>query len=105
MKENQDLKELVKQRYNELALDSNTLKGCCCGKSPATPSKKVFTIINQSILLHITLTIHQTHETPVLFRLKISHNHKLLYKTPPRYSYFHTKYHRLDMYKPHLSTL
>lgn len=33
MKENQDLKELIKQRYNELALDSDTLKGCCCGKS------------------------------------------------------------------------
>ena len=47
MKENQDLKELVKQRYNELALDSDTLKGCCCGKSPATPSKKVFTIMSE----------------------------------------------------------
>lgn len=47
MKENQDLKELVKQRYNELALDSDTLKGCCCGKSPAPPSKKVFTIMSE----------------------------------------------------------
>lgn len=40
MKENQDLKELVKQRYNELALDSDTLKGCCCGKSPGNPIKE-----------------------------------------------------------------
>ena len=48
MKENQDLKELVKQRYNELALDSDTLKGCCCcGKSPVPPSKKVFTIMSE----------------------------------------------------------
>lgn len=47
MKKNQELKELVKQRYSELALNSDELKGCCCGKKPASPSKKVFTIMSE----------------------------------------------------------
>lgn len=43
-----DLKELVKQRYSELALNSDILKGsCCCGKNPAAPSKKVYTIMSE----------------------------------------------------------
>ncbi len=40
-------KELVKQQYNELALNSETSKKCCCGKSPEVPSKKVFTIMSE----------------------------------------------------------
>ncbi len=44
---NQALKELVKQRYSELALNTDELKGCCCGKNPAAPSKKVFTIMSE----------------------------------------------------------
>lgn len=48
MDKNKDLKELVKQRYNELALDSNALKGkCCCGTNPAKPAQKVFTIMSE----------------------------------------------------------
>lgn len=47
IKNNQDLKELVKQRYSELALNTDELKGCCCGKNPAAPSKKVFTIMSE----------------------------------------------------------
>lgn len=47
MKDNQYLKELVKQRYSELALNSDELKGCCCGKNPTSPSKKVFTIMSE----------------------------------------------------------
>ncbi len=41
-----DLKELVKQRYNEVAL-VNTAEAskCCC--NPAAPSKKVFTIMSE----------------------------------------------------------
>lgn len=46
MNTNEEKKALVKQRYSELALNSDALKsGCCCGTNPATPSKKVFTII------------------------------------------------------------
>ena len=47
MKENSHLKELVKQRYSELALHADALKGCCCGTNPASPSKKVFTIMSE----------------------------------------------------------
>lgn len=48
MNENQKKKELVKQRYSELALNSDALKsGCCCGTNPAQPSKKVFTIMSE----------------------------------------------------------
>ncbi len=46
---NNDKKELVKQRYSELALNSNSLKeqSCCCGTNPAIPSKKTFTIMSE----------------------------------------------------------
>lgn len=47
LKNNQDLKELVKQRYSELALSTDEPKGCCCGRNPAAPSKKVFTIMSE----------------------------------------------------------
>lgn len=48
MNDNQKKKELVKQRYSELALNSDELKGkCCCGTNPAAPSKKVFTIMSE----------------------------------------------------------
>lgn len=48
MKDNKALKDLVKQRYSELALNADLLKGgCCCGKSPAAPSKKVYTIMSE----------------------------------------------------------
>lgn len=41
-----DLKELVKQRYNEVALLSTAeADKCCC--NPAAPSKKVFTIMSE----------------------------------------------------------
>lgn len=44
-----DKKELVKQRYSELALNSYSLKEqtSCCGTSPASPSKKTFTIMSE----------------------------------------------------------
>ena len=45
---NQDKKELVKQQYNELALNNNSLKvQSCCGTNPAIPSKKTFTIMSE----------------------------------------------------------
>ncbi|WP_300699496.1 arsenite methyltransferase [Bacteroides sp.] len=47
IKNSQDLKELVKQRYSELALNVDEPKGCCCGRNPAAPSKKVFTIMSE----------------------------------------------------------
>lgn len=48
MKNNRELKELVKQRYSELALNSQALKdGCCCGTNPDVPSKKVFTMMSE----------------------------------------------------------
>ncbi|WP_293740777.1 arsenite methyltransferase [Parabacteroides sp. ASD2025] len=47
MSENQNLKELVKQRYNELALNAEALKGCCCGVNPKGSSKRVFTIMSE----------------------------------------------------------
>lgn len=41
-----DIKELVKQQYNEVALlDTNEVSKCCC--NPAAPSKKVFTIMSE----------------------------------------------------------
>lgn len=48
MKDNKALKDLVKQRYSELALNADLLKGgCCCGKNPSAPSKKVYTIMSE----------------------------------------------------------
>lgn len=48
MNTNEEKKALGKQRYSELALNSDALKsGCCCGTNPATPSKKVFTIMSE----------------------------------------------------------
>ncbi len=48
MNKNEEKKALVKQRYSELALNSDALKSsCCCGTSPATPTKKVFTIMSE----------------------------------------------------------
>ena len=46
---NNDKKELVKQRYSELALNSDSLQEqtSCCGTNPATPSKKTFTIMSE----------------------------------------------------------
>ena len=47
---NNDKKELVKQRYSELALQSNELtkeQPCCCGTTPVAPSKKTFTIMSE----------------------------------------------------------
>lgn len=36
MKKEDELKELVKRRYDELALNSDSLKcGCCCGTTLA----------------------------------------------------------------------
>jgi small redox-active disulfide protein 2 len=43
-----DLKELVKQRYNDLALGFDTIEKCCCNPlAPAAPSKKVYTIMSE----------------------------------------------------------
>lgn len=44
-----DMKELVKQRYNELALmDQESTSKCCCNPmTPAAPSKRVFTIMSE----------------------------------------------------------
>lgn len=48
MKDNKALKDLVKQRYSELALNADLLKGgCCCSKNPSAPSKKVYTIMSE----------------------------------------------------------
>lgn len=48
MKTNEEKKELVKQRYSELALNIDQLKGkCCCGTNPALPSQKVYTIMSE----------------------------------------------------------
>ncbi len=45
---NNEKKELVKQRYSELALNSDSLKGaCCCGTNSTPPLKKVFTIMSE----------------------------------------------------------
>lgn len=47
MSQEKDKKELVKERYNQLALvsDPAALKKCCC--NPAAPSQKVFTIMSE----------------------------------------------------------
>lgn len=43
-----DMKELVKQRYNDLALLDKASIGCCCNPmAPAIPSKKVFTMMSE----------------------------------------------------------
>lgn len=48
MDTNKAKKEMVKQQYSELALNSDLLKsGCCCGTKPTIPSKKVFTIMSE----------------------------------------------------------
>lgn len=48
LNDNQAKKELVKQRYSELALSADEQKGkCCCGTNPAAPSKKVYTIMSE----------------------------------------------------------
>ncbi|MFV0328330.1 MAG: arsenite methyltransferase [Dysgonomonas sp.] len=48
MKTSEEKKALVKQRYSELALNADELKGkCCCGTNPAVPSKKVYTIMSE----------------------------------------------------------
>lgn len=48
METNKDKKELVKQQYSELALNSDLLKSsCCCGTKPTVPSKTVFTIMSE----------------------------------------------------------
>ncbi len=48
MNDNQAKKELVKQRYSELALNADDLKSkCCCGTNPAVSTKKVYTIMSE----------------------------------------------------------
>ncbi len=48
MKTNEEKKALVKEQYSRLAVNSSVLKsGCCCGKKPMVPSKKVFTIMSE----------------------------------------------------------
>lgn len=43
-----DKKELVKRRYNDLALASNSKSKCCCNPyAPELPSKKVYTIMSE----------------------------------------------------------
>lgn len=43
-----DMKELVKQRYNDLAVMDKESASCCCNPlAPAAPSKKVFTIMSE----------------------------------------------------------
>ena len=43
-----DLKALVKQRYNDLALVSDSKQKCCCNPlAPAAPSQKVYTIMSE----------------------------------------------------------
>ena len=45
---NNDKKQLVKQRYSELALNSDSSEASsCCGTNPAAPSKKTFTIMSE----------------------------------------------------------
>lgn len=48
MKPKTDLKELVKARYNDLALVSDAKSKCCCNPyAPELPSKKVYTIMSE----------------------------------------------------------
>jgi len=43
-----DLKELVKQQYNDLALAADDKQKCCCNPlAPSAPSKKVYTIMSE----------------------------------------------------------
>lgn len=45
---NNDKKQLVKQRYSELALNSDMSQTTsCCGTKPALPSNKTFTIMSE----------------------------------------------------------
>jgi arsenite methyltransferase len=46
MNNDKALKELVKQRYSQLARENKT-EGCCCGGAPADPSRKTFTIMSE----------------------------------------------------------
>jgi hypothetical protein len=48
-KSNTDLKEIVKNTYNDLAkMDMETAKKCCCNPlAPADPSKKAYTIMSE----------------------------------------------------------
>jgi len=47
-KGNIDLKELVKQQYNDLALAADDKQKCCCNPlAPSAPSKKVYTIMSE----------------------------------------------------------
>lgn len=47
-KTNEELKQLVKEQYSLLALNSDSLKmACCCGTKPTGTSKKVFTIMSE----------------------------------------------------------
>lgn len=47
-KTNEELKQLVKEQYSLLALNSDSLKNaCCCGTKPNAASKKVFTIMSE----------------------------------------------------------
>ena len=46
--ETNDKKEMVKQRYNDLALVSDAKSKCCCNPyAPELPSKKVYTIMSE----------------------------------------------------------
>ena len=47
-KTNEELKQLVKEQYSLLALNSDSLKNaCCCGTKPTGTSKKVYTIMSE----------------------------------------------------------
>lgn len=47
-KTNEELKQLVKEQYSLLALNSDSLKNaCCCGTKPNGDSKKVYTIMSE----------------------------------------------------------
>jgi SAM-dependent methyltransferase len=48
MNTNEEKKEMVKRRYSELALSSETIKpGCGCGVAPPASSRRVFTIMSE----------------------------------------------------------
>ena len=46
-KTNEELKQLVKEQYSLLALNSDSLKNACCGTKPTGTSKKVYTIMSE----------------------------------------------------------
>lgn len=47
-KKEPDMKELVKQRYNDLALMDKASVSCCCNPmTPTAPSKKIFTLMSE----------------------------------------------------------